>query len=263
MGELAEIDGLVIDMDGVLWRGAEPLPGLAPFFELLRDRRLPFVLATNNATQTPERVQAKLNRFGVTVEPDEVLTSAAGTAHFLLKQHPAGSRVYVIGEEGLRQALQQVGFELSERGDGVQAVVVGMDFQLRWEYLEEAAYALNQGASFLGANPDLTFPTERGLAPGNGANLAALQAATGRKPTIYGKPEPHIFLDSLERLGTVAERTLSVGDRLETDILGGQRAGLKTALMLTGAAKRADLDASEIKPDWVFEDLPGLTAALR
>ncbi len=262
MADLNTIDGLVIDMDGVLWRGGEPLPGLTPFFELLRGRKLPFVLATNNATQSPERVQAKLESFGVAVSPEQVLTSAAGAARFLLQQLPPGSRIYAVGEQSLRQALEAEGFELSNQADGVQAVVVGMDFSLQWEALEQATYALNHGALFLGTNPDLTFPTEHGLAPGNGATLAALQAASGREPVIYGKPEPHIFHDALGRLGTRAERTLAVGDRLETDILGGQRAGLRTALVLTGAANRTDLADSAIAPDWVFEDLTGLTAAL-
>lgn len=262
MADLSTIDGLVIDMDGVLWRGGRPLAGLEAFFTLLRARKLPFVLATNNATQTPERVRAKLHDFGVAVEPLEVLTSAAGAARFLREAQPRATRVYAIGEDGLRQALQAEGFEIADHADGVEAVVVGMDFSLKWESLEQAAYALNRGVYFLGTNPDRSFPTEYGLAPGNGATLAALQTATGREPVIYGKPEPHLFLHALDRTGTAAERTLAVGDRLETDVLGGQRAGLMTALVLTGVADSAELENSEVVPDWVFEDLAALTAAL-
>lgn len=263
MGELRDIDGFVIDMDGVLWRGAQLLPGVGEFFELLRARYLPFVLVTNNASQTPEEVRGKLDVFGIAVEQEEVLTTASGAAEYLLNQRPGGGRVYAIGEPALRQALTTAGFELVDQADDVDAVVVGIDFDLRWKQLERAAYALNKGAFFLGTNPDRSFPTEHGLAPGNGATLAALQAATGCEPTIYGKPEPHLFTDALKRMGTKAQRTLALGDRLETDILGGQQAGLETALLLTGVTDAEMLERSRIQPDWVFEDLTAVIEAIK
>ena len=149
-----------------------------------------------------------------------------------------------------------------ESGDDVIAVVVGMDWSLTWEKLAEANYALMSGAFFLGTNPDVSFPTERGLAPGNGAILAALETATGRKATIFGKPEPHLFLEALQRTETPASHTVAIGDRLETDILGGKRAGLPTALILTGVTTQEQAASSDIQPDWVFESMEELSREL-
>ncbi len=263
MGELSDIQGFVIDMDGVLWRGAQLMPGVDDFLELLRARYLPFVLVTNNASQTTDEVRGKLDVFGISIEAKDVLTSATGAAEFLLEQELDSHRVYVIGEPPLREAIKGAGFQIARRGDEVSAVVVGIDFDLRWKHLEQAAYALNNGAFFLGTNPDRSFPTEHGLAPGNGATLAALEAATGREPTIYGKPEPHLFRGALKRMGTKPEQTLALGDRLETDILGGQRAGLMTALVLTGVTDREALERSRTQPDWVFEDLGAVAEAIK
>jgi len=263
MTKLTDLRGWVIDMDGVLWRGETPLPGLERFFDLLRRRKFGFILATNNARQTAERVQSKLATFGVSIEPQEVLTSAAGTATLLLSRLPPGSSVYAIGEEGLMEALEAAEFRVLASAEGAQAVVVGIDSELTWDKLAEAAYAIEQGALFIGTNPDVSFPTERGEAPGNGATLAALTATTGQQPIVFGKPEPHLFNEALARLGTLPEQTVALGDRLETDILGGTRAGLRTILVLTGVTSRAELEAAELKPDWVFEDLLELGRALK
>jgi 4-nitrophenyl phosphatase len=137
-----------------------------------------------------------------------------------------------------------------------------MDRQMKWEHLAEAALAIQEGALFLGTNPDVTFPVERGLVPGNGALLAALEAATGVKALIIGKPEPHLYLQAIAYLQTEPKRSLAVGDRLETDILGGQRVGMMTALILTGVTQRPELASSSIQPDYVFDDLPHLRRAL-
>ena len=262
MTELTDLHGWVIDMDGVLWRGEASLPGLSEFFDLLRRRKLGFILATNNARQTAERVRSKMASFGVSIHPQEVLTSAVGTAALLQSQLPPGSPLYVIGEQGLIQALEGAGFPVLPTGEGARAVVVGIDSELTWKKLAEAAYALEKGALFIGTNPDVSFPTERGEAPGNGATLAALTATSGRQPMVFGKPEPHLFKEALTRLGTRPEQSVAVGDRLETDILGGRRAGLRTILVLTGVTSRADLETGELQPDWVFEDLVELSRAL-
>jgi 4-nitrophenyl phosphatase len=250
-------------MDGVLWRGKQPLPGLQDFFRTLRERLIGLQLVSNNATLTPQGVQARLAGLGVDVTLQEVLTSSMAAGNYLARLLPPGSPVYAIGQEGLRTALKDAGLKVLERGEGARAVVVGMDFEVTWSKLAEAAYALAQAEHFVATNPDLSFPTERGLAPGNGAILAALQAATGRAPLVVGKPEPHLFQEGLRRLGLPAESTVAAGDRLDTDILGGQRAGLRTALLLTGVTRAEELAGSPIKPDWVFPDLPAFTSALR
>ena len=262
MKRFSELQGLIFDMDGVLWRGGKPLPGIESTFSLLRRRGTPFVLATNNATQTFEEVRARMEAVGVSIQPHEVLTSAVGAASYLRKHVPEGSAVYAVGVPALRRALEQAGYLVQESSEGVAAVVVGMDWSLTWEKLAEACYALMDGAFFIGTNPDLTFPTERGLAPGNGAILAALEAATGREAIIFGKPEPHLFTEALQRIGTPITHTVAVGDRLETDILGGKRAGLPTALVLTGVTTAEQVASSDLQPDWIFEDLEELSRAL-
>ena len=255
MGTVSEMRGMIIDMDGVLWRGKEPLPGAPDLFIALRRRSVPFMLVTNNAGASPAGIQAKLQSMEVEVKQEEILGSAEATVAWLGERQARGTAVYAIGEDVLREALLQAGFKLSSGSDGVLSVVVGIDRQVNWDKLTEAALAIRAGATFVGTNPDPSFPTERGIAPGNGAILAALQAATGKKPVIIGKPEPHLFNQALARLGTPPQTTLALGDRLETDILGGQQAGLSTALLLTGVTSREDLSGSRIRPDWVFDDL--------
>ena len=262
MKHFSEAQGLIFDMDGVLWRGGKPLPGIRSTFSLLRERQIPFVLATNNATQTFGQVRSRMENAGVEIFPNEVLTAAVGAASYLAQHVPAGSSLYVVGGVALRHALEEAGYQVMDSGDDVIAVVVGMDWSLTWEKLAEATYALMSGAFFLGTNPDVSFPTERGLAPGNGAILAALETATGRAATIFGKPEPHLFLEALQRTGTPATHTVAIGDRLETDILGGKRAGLPTALVLTGVTTRNQVDSSGIQPDWVFEGMEELSSEL-
>ncbi|HEX9681204.1 MAG TPA: HAD-IIA family hydrolase [Anaerolineales bacterium] len=262
MPDLSAMRGWIIDLDGVLWRGESPLPGAADFLDRLRGRGARFVLATNNATASPASVIRHLRRFGARARSEEVLTSAIAAAAYLEGVLPAQAPVYAIGEAPLRAALAQRGFRLLDRADGAQAVVVGLDRRVNWRKLLEATLALRAGALFIGTNPDPTFPHERGQVPGNGALLAALRAASGREPTIVGKPESPLFRSALDLLGTRPEDTVVVGDRLDTDILGGQRAGLHTALVLTGVTRREALPGVSPSPDWVFDGLPDLLRQL-
>jgi len=259
---LDQIRALIIDMDGVLVRGSTPLPGLSEFFTMLDTRKLDFVVATNNATTTPELLVNRLGDAGVHIPPSQVITSAMAAADYLRQNVDRDGKVFVVGEPALRQAILSAGFEICEGANGANAVVVGLDREASWRKLSEAAYALQAGAVFIGTNPDPSIPTERGIAIGNGALLAALQAATGIAPLIIGKPETHLFRLALRKLGTQASETLVLGDRLDTDILGGKNAGLATALLLTGVTSRHDLEDASIQPDWVFEDLIALTAEL-
>jgi 4-nitrophenyl phosphatase len=198
----------------------------------------------------------------VILREEEYLTTAQASARYLAEHVRPGAPVYVIGERGLRQAIELAGFAVVQNSDTAEAVVVGLDFQATWQKLSEAAFALGRDVLFVGTNPDPSFPVERGLAIGNGALLSALEVTTGRTPVLIGKPEPHLFLEALRRLGTKPAHTVVVGDRLETDILGGHKAGLRTALMLTGVSQLQDLERSSVKPDWVFEDLHALRRAL-
>ncbi len=243
-------------MDGVLYQGNQAISGTAGFLGFLRERGIGFVLATNNSTRTPEQYAAKLAGMGVTIAPDEVLTSAQATAGYLAGIARPGARVFVVGMDGLWTALGQAGFTLVE--EGAEYVVVGMDFQVCYERLAQATLQIRAGARFIGTNPDLTFPSERGIVPGAGALLALLQAATGVTPTVIGKPETAMIEQAMARLGASAATTAALGDRLETDILAGQRAGLTTLLVLSGITDRAMLARSELQPDLVFDDVAHL-----
>jgi 4-nitrophenyl phosphatase len=252
---LASIRHLIVDMDGVLWRGDEPMPALSEFFAFLRQRHIDFVLATNNASQTPGQYVDKLARFGVKVSPRCVLTSAEAAAAYLESTVPSGTRVYPVGEEGLWRALERRGFVLTE--DGADYVVVGWDRQLTWDKLATAALLIHAGAGFVGTNPDVNYPTERGPVPGNGAQLAALEVTTGVSPVVIGKPEPRMYQQALQLMGASPDATAVVGDRLDTDIAGGIRAGLASVLVLSGIATEADL-ATSVKPDLVCADIEDL-----
>jgi 4-nitrophenyl phosphatase len=258
------IQHLIIDMDGVLWRGDEPMPGLRAFFAFLHQRRFDFILATNNSSRTPEQYVAKLARFGVEVPPERILTSSLATAAYLAGQTPPGARVYAIGEDGVRQALEERGFVLADgTGVGAAYVVVGWDRDLTWDKLATAALLINAGAGFIGTNPDVNYPTERGPVPGNGAQLAALQATTGVAPVVIGKPEPWMYQECMRRMGARPQTTAIIGDRLDTDIAGGMRAGLTTILVLSGISTEADLAASPMKPDFVCADIEELVQIWR
>jgi 4-nitrophenyl phosphatase len=266
MISLRDIRSFIIDMDGVLWEGSRPLPGLREFFAALREREIRFVLATNNASQTPEQYLAKLAKMGVTVARDEILTSAQATTLYLAEHSnglPNGRRVFAIGEAGVQQALTEQGFTLCELYDvSAGYVVCGMDRDLTWDKLATATLNIRAGARFVGTNPDVTFPTERGLTHGNGAVLAALQAATDVKPQIIGKPEPTMYQIAMKRLNADPSTIAAIGDRLDTDILGAVRAGIPSLLVLSGVTQEADLRGSQIKPTWVREDIQEITRVL-
>lgn len=256
---LKEIQALVIDMDGVLWLGNTPLPGLIPFFDFLRDHAIHFILATNNATKTPDQFVQKLARFGVTVGPEHVLTSPLATAVYLQREFPAGAKVYVVGQEGLLEAMQKAGFTLlNDASQTADVVVAGLDFTLTYDKLRYAALHIQRGARFVGTNGDLTLPAEEGNLPGAGAVLAAIQVATGVKPITIGKPERFMFDIAVAKMGSLPTHTAVIGDRLESDILGGQQAGLKTILVTGGIDNEETILQKGIQPDVIFNGIEEL-----
>lgn len=258
---LRNLRHLIVDMDGVLYRGNEVMPGASDLIDFLREHGIDFVLATNNATRTPQQFVDKLAGMAVKVHPSEVLTSSLATAGYLREIAPPGTRVFVVGMEGLQAALQDAGFCLVE--EDAEFVVAGMDFAICYERLAQATLQIRAGARFIGTNPDLTFPSERGIVPGAGSLLAFLEAATGVSPKVIGKPETAMVEQALARMGAQAAVTGMLGDRLETDILAGKRAGLRTLLVLSGVTERAMLARSEIQPDLVFDDVAHLTEVWR
>jgi 4-nitrophenyl phosphatase len=252
--------GFLVDLDGVVYHGDRVIPSAPGFFRYLRDRRIPFLMTTNNSTLGPPEYVAKLARMDIEVAESEVLGSADATAAYLKQQAPTGGRAYVIGESGLKEAIEGAGFTLAE--SDAQFVVVGLDRQLTYQKLTTAVRLVRGGAAFVGPNPDTTLPTDDGIIPGAGSFQAAITAASGVRPLIIGKPEPTMLQIGCQRLGLSPADTAIIGDRLDTDIVGGYRAGLRTILVLTGVSTRAEAEAVEVRPDHIFEDLPALQAAI-
>jgi len=260
--KLTRIRNLIIDMDGVLYRENVPIQGAGEVLDCLRQMNTPFILLTNNSAHTAAQYVDKLANMGIEMEEDRILTSGEATAMHLAEMAPPGTRVYVIGEDGLRIELQKRGFVLHDDTD-VAYVVAGFDRAFTYAKLATAALAIRAGARFIGTNPDKTFPGEAGLMPGNGAILAAIEAATDTTPLIVGKPQPTIFELALQKLGTEADTAAVVGDRLDTDILGGHHVGLATVLVLSGVTDMQQLVSSSIEPDLVYEDIAAFYHAWR
>lgn len=260
--DFSQIQGVISDMDGVLWRANDPLPGLADFVEFLNERGLPLALATNNSMKTPAMYVDKLAGLGVPgIRPEQIITSGVATAIYVSEKHPPGTRVYAVGKEGVREPLIERGFQLVETDADV--VVGGADHNLTYDTVKRASLQIRAGAAFYGTNPDLTYPTPEGLAPGTGSILAFIAAASDVEPIIIGKPETAMFAMAAKAVGTPVEHTLMIGDRLNTDIAGAIHAGMKTALVLTGVSTVEDVENGDIKPDAVFAGLPELLAAWR
>jgi 4-nitrophenyl phosphatase len=255
------IEAVVMDMDGVLWRGDEPLPGITEIFEWLNEHQIPYALATNNSSKTQRDYVNKLERMGVAGVPeDRIVTAATATAAYMQTRYRPGTCVHVLGMDGLRIALADAGFDVYCE-DEPEVVVAGIDFTLTYESLRQAALYIRAGADFVGTNPDRTFPTPDGLVPGAGSLIAALETATDQQAFIVGKPNRPMFETALRALKTRPEQTLMIGDRLNTDILGAQQVGLKTVLLFTGVTSQADLDHEEIWPDVAYEGLPDVIRA--
>jgi 4-nitrophenyl phosphatase len=258
------IRGMVLDGDGVLWKDAAPIGDLARIFGRVQTAGLKVLLATNNATMTVDQYLKKMAGFGVALEPWQVVTSAHGTSAKLQKELPEKSRVFIVGETGVISALCEAGFTtITDPADEtpVEAVVAGMDRGFNYAKMRRAMAHIRAGARFYGTNPDTTFPTPEGLVPGAGTMLAALQAAGGVVPIIIGKPAPFMFELCAERGGLDVREMLVVGDRLETDIAGGQGVGARTALVLTGVSTAEQAAQWQPQPDLIAPDLATLVGA--
>ena len=254
MQPLSSIKHLIIDMDGVLYLGNKPMPCLCDFFAFLRERSISFILATNNSTRTPQEYVDKLAGMGVTVSPEEILVSGQATARFLAGEYPRGTRVHVFGMPALKNAITDEGFVLAD--DNVQLVVASMDREVTYEKLKRATLLIRGGARFIATNLDPTNPSEEGLIPGTGSMIVALEAASGVKAKAIGKPEPTMYELAMEQMGADRETTAAIGDRVDTDILGGKRANLTTICVLSGSSDRAEAEA--IGTDMIFNDIEHL-----
>lgn len=251
---------MIIDMDGVLWRESEPIGDLSAVFRRIENLGIDAVLATNNPTLTVHQYIEKLGNFGVKLNPQKVITSGIATAQYIHDRFPQGGAVYIIGETGVRQTLTDLGFFHSE--DGAQAVIVSLDRKLTYQNLLHATLLIRSGIPFIVTNPDRTLPIPEGFAPGAGSISAAIQAATDSEPVVIGKPQPEMYRIALQRMEVAPEDTLVVGDRLETDIAGGQALGCLTGVVLSGVSTLKDATSWTPKPDFIEFDLATLIEKL-
>lgn len=255
---LKDIRAMMIDIDGTLLRGNLALPGLVEFFDFLNQHGIQFQVASNNATKTLSAYHQKISALGAQLSLENVLTCSTVTALYLQEKYPGG-KVFMIGQSGLEEALTQAGMQIISGLSGeVDAVVVGGDYSLTYEKLKYASLHIQRGAEFIGTNPDLLYPTDEGLVPECGMTLVALETATQIKPVIMGKPNRFMFDLGMKKMGVQPHETVMLGDRLETDIQGGQIAGMKTILVETGVDNQSSIVNKGIQPDLVVQDLPEL-----
>jgi 4-nitrophenyl phosphatase len=256
------IRAVLFDMDGVLYRGRQVLDGVHELLAYLDELGVGYACITNNASMTPGQYEEKLAAMGVAMPGERVVTSAIATARHLRAEHPRGTRVFIVGMRGLREALLDDGYFVEDQ-HLPELVVQGADFELTYETLRKATLFIRGGAAFVATNPDRTFPAEEGLIPGAGAITAAIVAATDTQPLVVGKPAPTMFYVAAAMLEAAPAATLVIGDRLDTDIAGAVAAGMPSALVLTGVSGRAEAETGPVRPTAIYADLPELLRAWR
>jgi len=239
-------------MDGVIYSGTRLIPGAANFIAKLRNNHIPYRFLTNNSQRARRDVALKLRRLGIEAEPDDVFTCAMATARFLASQK-AGGTAYVIGENGLANALHVNGYTVVD--DDADYVVVGEGRTLTFEMIERGVRLVERGARLIATNLDPSCPTESGIRPGCGAIVAMIEKATGVKAFSVGKPSPVMMRAARKEMGLSSEQTIMVGDTMETDILGAVQLGYRSVLVLSGGTKREDLTKFAYQPDIVVENI--------
>ncbi|KXT79017.1 TIGR01457 family HAD-type hydrolase [Streptococcus sp. DD13] len=245
--------GYLIDLDGTIYKGNERIPAGERFIARLQEKGIPYLFVTNNTTRSPQAVQEMLaDKFSIQTGLETIYTASLATIDYM-EELGKGKTAYVIGESGLKEAILAAGY--TEDTENPAYVVVGLDWKVDYEKFAIATLAIQKGAHFIGSNPDLNIPTERGLLPGAGSLIAFLEAATRVQATIIGKPKATIMEKALERLGTKREETLMVGDNYLTDIRAGIDNGFPTLLTLTGFTTKEEVPDLPIPPTHVVRDL--------
>ncbi|HYK74084.1 MAG TPA: TIGR01457 family HAD-type hydrolase [Pseudoneobacillus sp.] len=244
--------GYLIDLDGTMYRGTEKIAEAVDFVKKLNKKGIPYLFVTNNSSRTPEQVAVKLQEFDIPATEKLVFTTSQATANYIYLQKKDAS-VYVIGEEGIRTALEEKGFRFAE--EDADYVVTGIDRGITYEKLAIACLAVRKGATFISTNADIAIPTERGLLPGNGSLTSVISVSTQVKPIFIGKPESIIMEQALKVLGTNKEETIMVGDYYDTDIMAGMNAGIDTLLVHTGVTTKELLTGYKEMPTYVVDSL--------
>jgi HAD superfamily hydrolase (TIGR01457 family) len=254
-------DAYIFDMDGVLYLRDQPIGSAVRFIALLRQEEKQVLFLTNNSKYSVEYYRRKLKRMGIAAGGADILTSSLVLREYLEEKHRlTGKTAFVIGGRALELEVDASPLELVRGEEGKQAdfVVVGWDTHITYEKLKVACLAIFNGAAFIATNDDATFPTPEGKWPGAGAMVGALERSTGKRPVVVGKPNLYMMEAAMRRLDAKKKRTLMIGDRIETDVLGGRRAGMKTCLVLTGISGREDMENARPVPDYVVGDLSEL-----
>ena len=261
MARLSDKELFLLDMDGTIYLDRDLFPWTIPFLEAVRARGLRYRFLTNNSSKSGEDYIRKLAGMGIQAVREEFVTSVDALADDLCSR-PAYRLCYVFGTASLRGQLQAAGVPVTDRReDEVDCLIIGFDTELTFQKLEDACILLNRGVDFIAANPDWVCPTWYGSVPDCGSVCEMLYRATGRRPRVIGKPQPAMARLAMARAGVTPEKTVMVGDRLYTDIAAGYNAGIDTAFVLSGEGTLADLEASPVKPTWIFESLAALHQA--
>ncbi|TYL36663.1 HAD family hydrolase [Natronococcus pandeyae] len=259
---MTEYEAAILDVDGTIVRGEELLPDVTDGLAALEAAGCSRLLFSNNPTRGSSYYRSKLEPHGIEIDPAAVLTSATVSAEYLASTHP-NERVYLVGDDRLESILEEAMVDLTDDPDAADVVLGSFDSDFSYGTLWESLQALEDGASFYGTDPDVTIPVDDGLIPGSGAILAAMEAVAGREPdAILGKPSSVAATAAMDYLGSDPERTLVVGDRLDTDIELGNRAGMTTAVVLTGVTDQADIESAAVQPDHVLESLADVETLL-
>lgn len=247
--------GIISDMDGVIYRGGELIPGAKEFVNRLIKENKKFIFLTNNSEQTPIDLKLKLKGLGIDgLKEENFITSAMATAIFLKAQvENKNATAYVIGGSGLSNELYNVGFSITEKNPDY--VVVGKTTSLNFEMLKKAVTFIENGAKFIATNPDVIDPVENGIEPACGSIIAAIETATKRKPYVVGKPNALMMMIAKNKLGTHSAETVMIGDRMDTDIVAGLEAGMKTCLVLSGVSTRETLKEYPYRPTYVYNNV--------
>ena len=245
--------GYLIDLDGTIYRGSEPIPAGRRFVERLQARQIPFLFLTNNTTKTPQTVADRLaNEFSIYVSPETVYTATLATIDYM-NDADKGKKVFVIGEPGLIDPILAAGYEWDT--ENPDYVVVGLDTEVTYEKFVTATLAIQKGATFIGTNPDKNIPTERGLLPGAGSVIALIEASTQRSAIYIGKREAMIMEKGLEILGLAKSEVLMVGDNYTTDILAGINNGIDSLLVLSGFTQKEEVPDLPVQPTHLVDSL--------
>lgn len=250
---MKQYKGYLIDLDGTMYKGADEIDGAKQFIDYLNQHDIPHLYVTNNSTKVPEDVVKKLAAFGIEATPEEVVTSALATAHYI-KQENAQASIYVIGEGGLRQALLNQGLTLID-DTHVDYVVVGLDTKVDYDKFSQGTLGVRNGAKFISTNQDISIPNERGFLPGNGAITSVITTSTKVQPTFIGKPQPIIMDMAMDVINLPKEEVAMVGDLYETDIMSGINAGIDTIHVQTGVTSKEELAEKDQQPTYTFKDL--------